>query len=138
MSGHIFFKERWYGFDDGLYAGARMLEILSQQDQSANDLFRALPNTVNTPELQLKVAEGENHALIKKLVALADFPGAKITTIDGIRADFEDGWGLVRASNTTPVLVLRFEGRDEQALKRIQDQFAKLIKQVKPGVSLPY
>lgn len=138
MSGHIFFKERWYGFDDGLYAGARMLEILSQQDQSANDLFRALPNTINTPELQLKVAEGENHALIKKMVALADFPDARLTTIDGIRADFEDGWGLVRASNTTPVLVLRFEGRDEQALQRIQDQFAKLIKQVKPGVSLPY
>lgn len=138
MSGHIFFKERWYGFDDGLYAGARMLEILSQQDQSANDLFRDLPNSVNTPELQLKVAEGENHALIEKMVALADFPNARITTIDGIRADFEDGWGLVRASNTTPILVLRFEGHDEQALKRIQDQFAKLIRQVKPDAELPF
>ncbi len=138
MSGHFFFKERWYGFDDGLYAGARMLEILSQQDQSANDLFRALPNTVNTPELQLKVEEGENHALIKKLVALADFPGARITTIDGIRADFEDGWGLVRASNTTPVLVIRFEGRDDASIKRIQAAFAKLIRQVKPDAELPF
>ncbi|GMQ91255.1 MAG: phosphomannomutase/phosphoglucomutase [Gammaproteobacteria bacterium] len=138
MSGHIFFKERWYGFDDGLYAGARMLEILSKQDQSANDLFRALPNTVNTPELQLKVEEGENHALIKKLVALADFPGARITTIDGIRADFEDGWGLVRASNTTPVLVIRFEGRDDASIKRIQAAFAKLIRQVKPDAKLPF
>lgn len=138
MSGHIFFKERWYGFDDGLYTAARLLEILSKDTRTPEEIFGALPNTVNTPELQIKLSEGENHAMIKKLVAKASFPDAQITTIDGLRVDFKDGWGLVRASNTTPVLVLRFEAMTEAALQTIQDQFRTLIESVNPGLKMPF
>jgi phosphomannomutase/phosphoglucomutase len=138
MSGHIFFKERWYGFDDGLYAGARLLELLSRDPRSTRDVFASLPNTVNTPELNLKFAEGEHHAVIRELVRHADVPGAKVTTIDGLRADFPDGFGLVRASNTTPVLVFRFEGDTREALERIQDQFRKLVLAVRPNAKLPF
>jgi phosphomannomutase/phosphoglucomutase len=138
MSGHIFFKDRWYGFDDGLYAAARLLELLSADPRSPSDVFASLPNTVNTPELQIKFAEGEHFKVIEKLVKAADFPGARITTIDGLRADFDDGFGLVRASNTTPVLVLRFEGDNEAALKRIQQAFAELVRKVAPEATLPY
>lgn len=138
MSGHIFFKDRWYGFDDGLYAAARLLELLSADPRSSTKVFASLPNTVNTPELQIKFAEGENFKAIDKLVSAADFPDAKVTTIDGVRADFADGFGLIRASNTTPVLVLRFEGDNEAALKRIQQRFGELIHKVAPNVSLPF
>ena len=138
MSGHIFFKDRWYGFDDGLYAAARLLELLSADPRSPADVFASLPNTVNTPELQIKFAEGEHFKTIDKLVKAADFPDAKVTTIDGIRADFEDGFGLIRASNTTPVLVLRFEGDTKEALHRIEQRFAALIHQVAPDVELPF
>jgi phosphomannomutase/phosphoglucomutase len=138
MSGHIFFKDRWYGFDDGLYAAARLLELLSADPRSPADVFASLPNTVNTPELQIKFAEGEHFKTIDKLVKAADFPDAKVTTIDGIRADFEDGFGLIRASNTTPVLVLRFEGDTKEALHRIEQRFAALIRQVAPDVELPF
>jgi phosphomannomutase/phosphoglucomutase len=138
MSGHIFFKDRWYGFDDGLYAAARLLELLSADPRSPEDVFSSLPNTINTPELQMKFAEGEHFKVVEKLVKAADFPGAKITTIDGLRADFDDGFGLVRASNTTPVLVLRFEADNEAALKRIQKAFADLIRKVAPEAALPY
>ena len=138
MSGHIFFKERWYGFDDGLYAATRLLEILSKDSRSPAEIFAALPDTVNTPELQIKLAEGEQHAVIKELVARAEFPGARVSTIDGLRVDFDDGWGLVRASNTTPVLVLRFEADSRQALERIQDAFRALVHQVRPDLALPF
>jgi phosphomannomutase / phosphoglucomutase len=138
MSGHIFFKERWYGFDDGLYAAARLLELLSHDRRPTAEIFASLPNTVNTPELNLKFAEGEHHAAIKELVARADFPDAKVTTIDGLRADFSDGFGLVRASNTTPVLVFRFEGDTPAALKRIQTRFRDLITSTRPGLQLPF
>jgi phosphomannomutase/phosphoglucomutase len=138
MSGHIFFKERWYGFDDGLYAAARLLELLSQDPRPPADIYAALPNTVNTPELQIKFTEGEHHKAIKELVQAAAFADAKITTIDGLRADFDDGFGLVRASNTTPVLVLRFEGETQAALQRIQQQFRELIDRVHPGLTLPF
>jgi phosphomannomutase/phosphoglucomutase len=138
MSGHIFFKERWYGFDDALYAAARLLELLSQDTRAPQEIFDSLPNTVNTPELQIRFTEGEHFAAIEKLVAEADFPHAKLTTIDGLRADFDDGFGLVRASNTTPVLVLRFEGDDEAALQRIQQQFRELIQRVVPDAELPF
>ena len=138
MSGHIFFKERWYGFDDGLYAGARLLELLSRDPRPAREVFASLPNTVNTPELNLKFAEGEHHAVIKELVQRAEVPGAKVTTIDGLRADFPDGFGLVRASNTTPVLVFRFEGDTPEALDRIKDQFRKLVLAVRPNATLPF
>ncbi|HEY8555105.1 MAG TPA: phosphomannomutase/phosphoglucomutase [Burkholderiales bacterium] len=138
MSGHIFFKERWYGFDDGLYAAARLLELLSRDPRPTSEIFGSLPNTVNTPELNLKLAEGEHHAVIAELVARANFPDAKVTTIDGLRADFDDGFGLVRASNTTPVLVFRFEGDTPEALERIAQRFREFVLSVRPGVQLPF
>lgn len=138
MSGHIFFKERWYGFDDGVYAAARLLELLARDNRSPAEIFRALPNAINTPELQLKLPEGEHYALIKELVARAHFPDAKVTTIDGLRTDFDDGFGLVRASNTTPILVFRFEGDTKAALERIQNRFRELVHSVRPGAILPF
>ena len=138
MSGHIFFKERWYGFDDGLYTAARLLELLSRDPRPTQEIFASLPNTLNTPELNLKFAEGEHFTVIKELVQRARFPDAKLTTIDGLRADFPDGFGLVRASNTTPVLVFRFEGDNQAALERIQNRFRELILSVRPGITLPF
>jgi phosphomannomutase/phosphoglucomutase len=138
MSGHTFFKERWYGFDDALYTGARLLELLSRDARKPAEVFAALPNTINTPELNLKLAEGEHFALIKELVAKAHFPGAKLTTLDGLRADFTDGFGLVRASNTTPVLVFRFEGDNQAAIERIQTQFRRLVHATRPQITLPF
>jgi phosphomannomutase / phosphoglucomutase len=138
MSGHIFFKERWYGFDDGLYAGARMLEYLSAQgDVSAT--LDALPDSLNTPELQVKLAEGENYALVEKLQKEARFPGAReVITIDGLRVEYEKGFGLARSSNTTPVLVLRFEADDAAALKAIQEEFRRALLAAKPDAQLPF
>ncbi len=132
MSGHIFFKERWYGFDDGTYAGARLLEILSREaDPSA--VLDALPTSFSTPELNVKCAEGEPHALVERLVASARFDApAQVSTIDGLRVDWPDGFGLVRASNTTPVLVLRFEGHTPEALHRIETSMLALLRGVKP------
>jgi phosphomannomutase/phosphoglucomutase len=138
MSGHIFFKERWYGFDDGLYTAARLLELLSRDPRPTQEIFASLPNTLNTPELNLKFAEGEHFTVIKELVQRARFPDAKLTTIDGLRADFPDGFGLVRASNTTPVLVLRFEADNQAALERIQDRFRELLLATRPGIALPF
>ena len=138
MSGHIFFKERWYGFDDGLYAGARLLEFLS----SVPDISAALdelPDSLNTPELQIKLKEGENYALIEKLQKTARFPDAReVITIDGLRVEYADGFGLARSSNTTPVVVLRFEADDEAALKRIQADFRRVLSQAAPGAKLPF
>ncbi|MBX9597929.1 MAG: phosphomannomutase/phosphoglucomutase [Burkholderiales bacterium] len=128
MSGHIFFNDRWYGTDDGVYAGARLLEILAQVD-NPSELLNALPNAVSTPEINIKVdSEGEQHRIIEKLQKSAKFEGSKeIITIDGLRVEYIDGFGLVRASNTTPVLVLRFEAETNSALKRIQDQFRNIL-----------
>jgi phosphomannomutase / phosphoglucomutase len=138
MSGHVFFKERWYGFDDGLYAGARLLEILSRA-KDVSPLLEELPDAVSTPELHLKTAEGENYTLIDKLRQTAKFHGAKdVITIDGLRVEYKDGFGLARPSNTTPVVVLRFEADDEAALKRIQDDFRKSLLAVKPDAKLPF
>ncbi len=133
MSGHIFFKERWFGFDDGTYAGCRLLEILSHSvDGSA--VLNALPTSFSTPELNVKCAEGEPHALVDQLVASAHFAApAIINTIDGLRVDWPDGFGLIRASNTTPVLVLRFEGHTPEALHRIEAEMLALLRTVKPG-----
>jgi len=138
MSGHIFFKDRWYGFDDGLYAGARMLEILTkEQDPSA--LLNALPQSDSTPELHLHLNEGENFALMDKLRSDATFPGNKqIITIDGLRVEYEDGFGLARSSNTTPVIVMRFEAETPDALARIQGQFRDVILAAKPDAELPF
>lgn len=138
MSGHIFFKERWYGFDDGLYTAVRLLEILSRDSRSPQEIFGALPNSVNTPELNIKFAEGEHYAFIEKFAKSAKFGGAEITTIDGLRADFADGWGLVRASNTTPSLVLRFEAETEAALNRIQNDFREQMLKVDSLLKLPF
>ena len=138
MSGHVFFKERWYGFDDGLYAGARLLEILSRSDNPSQTL-EALPQGLSTPELKLTMAEGEPHALIARLQAEGDFPTATdLITIDGVRAEYPDGFGLARASNTTPVVVLRFEGDTPEALTRIQDEFRGAISALLPGRELPF
>jgi phosphomannomutase / phosphoglucomutase len=138
MSGHIFFKERWYGFDDGIYAGARLLELLSRQSDISHTL-NALPDAVSTPELQIKLAEGENYALIARLQESAQFTNPeRIITIDGLRVEYSDGFGLARSSNTTPVIVLRFEADNETALKRIQEDFRKNILQTKPDAVLPF
>ncbi|MGE5386830.1 MAG: phosphomannomutase/phosphoglucomutase [Betaproteobacteria bacterium] len=138
MSGHLFFKERWFGFDDGLYAGARLLEILSRSaDPSA--VLKALPNATSTPELNIKMAEGEPFALIDKLKREVKFDGAtEIITIDGVRVEYADGFGLARPSNTTPVVVLRFEADNAAALERIQADFRRAITAVWPGVVLPF
>ena len=136
MSGHIFFKERWYGFDDGTYAGCRLLEILSQSPD-ANVVLAALPTSYATPELNVQCAEGEPHTLVAQLVAEANFSApAVINTIDGLRVDWPDGFGLIRASNTTPVLVLRFEGHTQAALDRIQAVMLAVLQSVKPGAQL--
>lgn len=159
MSGHIFFKERWFGFDDGTYAGARLLEIVSRSPD-AGELLNSLPTSFSTPELNVACREGEQHKVVSTLVALAmeamrgagPSPaspepsgnsalrdalnaGAKISTIDGVRIDWADGFGLIRASNTTPVLVLRFEGRTPEALARIQADMLGLLRSVKPDAS---
>ncbi len=138
MSGHIFFKERWYGFDDALYTAARLLELLSKQsDMSAT--LHALPDTLSTPELQIKLKEGENHALIEQLQKNARFDHPeRVITIDGLRVEYKHGFGLIRASNTTPVAVLRFEADDTEALQRIQQDFRKVILQFKPDAVLPF
>ncbi len=132
MSGHIFFKERWYGFDDGTYAGCRLLEIVSRSPD-ANAVLNALPTSFSTPELNVQCAEGEPHALVEKLVASAHFDApAKVNTIDGVRVDWPDGFGLIRASNTTPVLVMRFEGHTQEAMERIEKDMLALLHTVKP------
>jgi phosphomannomutase/phosphoglucomutase len=138
MSGHTFFKERWYGFDDALYAGARLLEILSRA-ADGNVVLKALPNAPSTPELNWKLDEGEPHALVAKLQAAPPFPGAQsILTIDGVRVEYADGFGLARASNTTPVVVLRFEGDTQEALARIQQEFRAALQPLKPDAPLPF
>ena len=138
MSGHVFFKERWFGFDDGLYAGARLLEILSRE-KNPNATLNALPDAIATPELQIKLKEGENYALIAQLQKTAKFDNPRdIITIDGMRVEYADGFGLARSSNTTPVVVLRFEADNEAALKRIQNDFRRVISAAKPDAVLPF
>lgn len=138
MSGHIFFKERWYGFDDALYSAARLLEIVSRDSRKVSDIFGEIPDSINTPELGIKFAEGEHHKFMESFVEEADFSDAKLTTIDGLRADFDAGWGLVRASNTTPSLVIRFEADSQSALEDIQAKFRSAMLSVEPGLDLPF
>ena len=138
MSGHIFFKERWYGFDDGLETGARLIELLAKEQESPQQIFDGLPDSINTPELRIEMEEGQHFVYMEELVDNADFPDGKISTIDGLRVDFEDGFGLVRPSNTTPILVLRFEADNEAALSRIQDQFRDLLQGTRSGVTIPF
>ncbi len=138
MSGHIFFKERWFGFDDALYSAARLLEILSGDTRTSSDVFAELPDSLSTPELNVPMAEGEPSVFMEKLLNGAHFENAQIATIDGLRVEFERGWGLVRASNTTPCLVLRFEAEDELALSTIQDEFRRVMLQADPSLLLPF
>jgi len=138
MSGHIFINERWYGFDDAIYAAARLLEILAKDASGSQEVFDALPDSVNTPELNVPMREGEPQVFIRQLLENAHFEDATVSTIDGLRADFADGWGLVRASNTTPVLVLRFEADTDTALQRIMGEFRRVMLQVDAGLKLPF
>jgi phosphomannomutase / phosphoglucomutase len=138
MSGHTFFKERWYGFDDALYGGARLLEILSKE-KDFNQVLKSLPNAPSTPELHWALAEGEPHALVARLQKSQPFPGAqRVLTIDGVRVEYADGFGLARASNTTPVIVLRFEADTATALERIKKDFRSALQPLKPDAPLPY
>ena len=138
MSGHIFFKERWYGFDDAMYAAARMLELLMGFKQAPTDVFAKLPTGVATPELNVPMQEGKHHDFVQQLMENAQLSDAKITTIDGLRADYKDGWGLVRASNTTPSLVLRFEADNQEALSRIQEEFRAVLIGQDSDLNLPF
>lgn len=138
MSGHIFFKERWYGFDDGVYAGARMLEILSKDARKSELVFAEIPNSVSTPELKLPVQEEQKFKLMDTLAVLAKFPNATVITIDGLRVEYADGFGLVRASNTSAYLILRFESDTEEGLKRIQADFRDLLHGVDAQLQLPF
>lgn len=138
MSGHIYFNDRWFGFDDALYSAARLIEILSRDTRSSAEIFASFPDSVNTPELTVNLNEGENVKFIEKLFASAHFTDGKITNIDGMRVDFDNGWGLVRASNTTPSLVIRFEADSASAMQKIQDQFRQLMVKIKPNIDLPF
>ncbi len=139
MSGHVFFKDRWYGFDDGLYAGARLLELVSRE-KDASQLLEALPDSISTPELNVALErEGDNHELIARLQKTARFEGATdVNTIDGLRVEYPDGFGLMRASNTTPVLVLRFEADSKDALERIRGEFKRELLKAKPDARVPF
>ncbi|MBE9399118.1 phosphomannomutase/phosphoglucomutase [Pontibacterium sp. N1Y112] len=136
MSGHIFFKERWFGFDDGLYSAVRLLEILSNRSEDADTLFDAYPEDVSTPELNIDVTDEGKFSIIEGLQAL-EFEGGDANRIDGVRVDYADGWGLIRASNTTPVLVLRFEAESETALERIRSEFQQRLTKVDPSLTIP-
>ena len=138
MSGHIFFKERWYGFDDGIYAAARLCELLSAQDEPPTAVFKSIPELVSTPELRLEMEEGEHHALVEQFVRNARFPTGEICTIDGIRVDFKTGFGLARASNTTSTVILRFEADRQQQLTEIQEQFRTQLLALRPELNLPF
>jgi phosphomannomutase / phosphoglucomutase len=138
LSGHIFFKERWYGFDDGLYACARLLEILAADPRSSAEVFADLPEGVSTPELTMALQEDEGAQLVSRLAETGDLQGAKIINIDGVRAEFEYGWGLVRASNTMPALTFRFEAEDMNGLKRVQEIFREQLLAIDPELQLPF
>ncbi len=138
MSGHFFFAERWYGFDDGIYAAARLLEIVAAGSGTPSEQLDALPEGVSTPEIKVAAPDGDPHAFVEAFRAAAVFEGARSTTIDGLRVDWPDGWGLVRASNTTPVLVMRFDADSQEALARIQAAFREQLLAVKPDLALPF
>ena len=138
MSGHFFFGDRWYGFDCGIYSAARLLEILAMDERTPEQVLGSLPNSICTPELKVEMQEGENHTFIEEFKAQARFADARISTIDGLRADFDYGWGLVRASNTTPILVVRFEADSEESLDIIKEAFRMQMMVVNSDLSLPF
>ena len=139
MSGHIFFKERWYGFDDALYSAARLLEIISKQNLSTHELFSSLPDAICTPEINVHFdKDGAQHAFMQKFSSQVELPGAEISTIDGIRADYKDGWGLVRASNTTPSLVIRFEADSDEKMNSIKSSFKQQMLKIDENLQIPF
>jgi len=138
MSGHIFFNDRWFGFDDALYAAARLIGILSADTRSSAEVFADIPESVSTPEIYIDLTEGENIILMEQFLSKASFQDAEIITLDGMRVNFVDGWGLIRASNTMPALALRFEADNKDALNRIKSQFKELLTQIKPGINLTF
>ncbi len=138
MSGHFFFKERWFGFDDASYAAARLLEIVSKESRSLSEIFQSFPNSISTPEINIPIEEDRKFPFIENLKLNHQFEQAELITIDGLRAEFKQGWGLVRASNTTPCLVLRFEADNEQALKDIQAAFKRCILAIAPDLDVPF
>jgi phosphomannomutase/phosphoglucomutase len=138
MSGHIFFSERWYGFDDALYSGARMLEILTNSKATPAELFAELPNSVSTPELRIDMPESEHQGFMAQLESKISFDDAEVITVDGFRIEFANGWGLIRPSNTTPCLIARFEADTAGALTEIQDKFRTLLKSVNPDLTVPF
>lgn len=138
MSGHVFFKERWFGFDDGLYSAARLLEILALDERGSDEVFAAFPEDVSTPEINIPVTEASKFELVERLIAQGDFSGGNLLTIDGLRVDYPQGWGLCRASNTSPVLVLRFEAESQEALKQIQEIFRSQLLAIDSSLSLPF
>tara|TARA_B100001996_G_scaffold190072_1_gene145392 strand:- start:397 stop:804 length:408 start_codon:yes stop_codon:yes gene_type:complete len=133
MSGHIFFNDRWPGFDDGVYAGARMLEILSQSE--GEDIFKTLPRLVSTPEINIETTDEDKFSIIDNFKKMSNFEDGKIIDIDGIRVEFDNGWGLLRASNTSPVLVLRFEANSLKALNKIKDRFKDTLQRIEPSLT---
>ena len=137
MSGHIFFKGRWFGFDDGLYSAARLLEILASRTESADGIFKAYPEDISTPEINIEVRDDNKFHIVEALQQLS-FEGGNASHIDGVRVDYSDGWGLIRASNTTPMLVLRFEAETQSALERIRDAFQQRLHQVVPDLMIPH
>ena len=138
FSGHIFISERWYGFDDGIYAAARIMEIMSLREQDLDSIFESFPEQPGTPELKLNIAEEKKFGFIKRLIVEGEFGEGKITTIDGLRVDFEDGWGLVRASNTSSCLTLRFEAETEDSLNKIKSMFKQQMNKVDPQLGIGF
>jgi phosphomannomutase len=138
MSGHIFFKDRWYGFDDGIYSACRMLEIVANDGRKASDIFNSLPDSFSTPEMDWHFAEGEHFVFMERLKAVAEFPEGKLFDMDGIRVDFEDGWGLIRPSNTTPILVIRFDAQTPEGLERIKAIFRTQVQKVAGDMTIPF
>jgi len=138
LSGHIFFNDRWFGFDDALYSASRLIEILSADTRNSDEVFADFPDSINTPEITIQLAEGESFALMEKILSIANFSDGNIIDIDGMRVDFANGWGLIRASNTVPALVLRFEADNTETLKQIQTQFKDLLLKVKPDLTIPF
>jgi phosphomannomutase/phosphoglucomutase len=138
VEGHLLFNDRWFGFTDALYAAVRMIEILSAETRTSSEIFNDIPDSIISPLMQIPVAEGENSRFMEKMFSLANFSDADIINVDGMRVEFPDGWGLVRASSSSPTLSLRFEADNHDAMKRIQTEFKSLLLQVNPDISLPF
>ena len=138
LSGHIFIKDRWYGFDDGMYAAARLLEIMTLRDQDIDDLFDSFPMLPSTPELKIPVEETQKFELIERLIEKGDFQNGKAITLDGLRVDFPKGWGLVRASNTSAALTLRFEAETESVLEQLQQLFKRELLKIDDSLDIPF